>query len=236
MLGLSTLDNASGHVVIGFVNNATVDERLLSYLESPEGGGLELTDTEKQALRPRIRMSARVTFADAGNSSVVIEFESGSTKLVDQNFAAQAFSDLQEGELINGVFLCDVASVEVDPGSDIEVYMPVQLTAYEMIEATTAGGVVVGVTYEPRERQPPGFLTLQVDDVDENGRVQLMRNIDPRDVPSPVANPLCGSVVVIQVDGVLTVPFFTDVPSYDREDEATEAGIGGRFKFLVSVQ
>ena len=50
----STLDNAPGHVVIGFVNNAEVDERLLAYLESPEGWATTLGPTTTF----RYRMSA----------------------------------------------------------------------------------------------------------------------------------------------------------------------------------
>ena len=68
----ATLNNAPGHVVIAFVNAAEVDERLLAFLESTEGGNLILTDAEKRALRPRMRLRARVTFADG--TSQTIEF------------------------------------------------------------------------------------------------------------------------------------------------------------------
>jgi hypothetical protein len=46
-------------------------------------------------------------------------------------------------------------------------------------------------------------------------------------------------VIAFLVDGVLSVPFLdgvSDAPSYDRDDTATEAGIGGRYEFRVSVQ
>ncbi|MGB0715037.1 MAG: hypothetical protein ACPGXK_04110, partial [Phycisphaerae bacterium] len=56
-----TIDNAPGHVIVSFINNAEVSERLVSYLESPEGGGLVLTDEEKQNLRPRMRFRVLIT-------------------------------------------------------------------------------------------------------------------------------------------------------------------------------
>ena len=37
---LAVIEDAPGHVVVAFVNNAVVDERLIAYLESPGGGGL----------------------------------------------------------------------------------------------------------------------------------------------------------------------------------------------------
>jgi hypothetical protein len=235
--GLATLDNAPGHVVIAFVNNAEVDERLLDYLESAEGGNLVLTDSEKRSLRPRMRLRVRVTFTD--DSFQIIEFIDGSRNLVDQTFDVQAFPDLNQNDLSNSVVVCDVASVTLEPGTGIDVFVPVNITAYELIAVTSAGGVVTSVTFQPRERSTPQFRALQVDQVDEDGNVTLQRNIGVRDVPSPAINPLCGSVVVIAVDGVLSVPFLANVssaPSYDREDTATAATIGGRYEFRVSVQ
>jgi hypothetical protein len=80
---------------------------------------------------------------------------------------------------------------------------------------------------------------LQIDDVDEDGNVTLQRNIGRRDAPSPALNPLCGSVVAIVVDGVLSVPFLDEAssrPSYNVADNATAARIGGRYEFRVTVQ
>ncbi len=234
---LATIDNAPGHVVLTLVNNAEVDERLLAYLESSEGGNLILTDAEKRSLRPRMRMRLRVTFTDG--TFAVFEFIDGSQNLVDQNFDAQAFPDLNQNDLDNAVVICDVASVELEPGSDIEVFIPVELTGYELIEVTGAAGVITGVTYEPRTRIAPQFRTMEIDERDADGNVTLQRNIGVRDVPSPTLNPLCGSVIAIVVDGVLAVPFLdgvSDAPSYDQGDVATVAGIGGRYEFRVSVQ
>jgi len=235
--GLSTLSNPPGHVVITVINNAEVDERLLSFLESTEGGNLQLTEAEKRALRPRIRMRVRLTHDDPNETVSLIEFVTGSGNLIDQNFSAQGFPDLNQNELDNIVVLCDVQSVELEPGSNIDVFVPVEVTGYELIEATNQAGTVIGVTFEARERRPPGFLPLRVDVTDADDNVEVFRNIGIRDVPSPVGDPRCGSVIAIVVDGVLSVPFFDGAtPSFDREDEATEALIGGRYEFRVSVQ
>jgi hypothetical protein len=75
--------------------------------------------------------------------------------------------------------------------------------------------------------------------VDEDGNTILRRNVGIRDTATPVAGLVCGSVVALVIDGVLTVPFLdtvSDDPSYDVDDEATVAGIGGRYELRVSVQ
>ena len=231
-----TLDNAPGHVVITFLNNAQVDERLLSFLESTEGGSLNLTDAEKAELRPRVRLRARVTFADG--TFQTIEFIGGSSDLIDQRFDAQVFPDLNQNDLDNVVVTCDVASVTLEPGSAIEVFVPVELRVFELVTSSAAGGEVV-TEFEERQRLVPQFRVLNVDDVDGDGNVTLQRNIGVRDVPSPTNNPVCGSVIAISVDGVLSVPFLdaaSGAPSYDGDDLNTEASVGGRYEFRVSIQ
>lgn len=235
--GFATFSNAPGHIVVTFINNADVDERLLSFLESAEGGNLTLSAVEKRALRPRIRLRVRVTFADG--TFQVIEFIDGSRNLIDQEFDARAFPDLNQNDLSTAVVLCDVASVVLEPGSDIEVFIPVELSVFERVETTTQGGVILGVVFSPRERIPPQFTPLQVDDVDPDGNVILQRNIGVRDVPSPAINPVCGSVIAIVVNGVLAVPFLdeaSEVPSFDQDDEPSAASIGGRYEFQVTVR
>ena len=233
----ATLDNPPGHVVIAFVNNVEVDERLLAFLQSPEGGSLVLTDAEKRALRPRIRARVRVNFVD--NSSLIVEFVDGSSKLVDPRFDSRAFPDLALNDLNNGVVLCDVASVTLDAGSAVEVFIPVEITAFELIETTNDSGQVIGTTFQPRTRTPPQFRPLRVDEVDDDGNVTLLRNIGTRDVFTPVDNPVCGSVVAIVVNGSLSVPFLdvaSSVPSFDQGDEQTIGTIGGRYRFQIAVK
>ena len=231
--GFATLPNAPGHVVVALANQTEIDERLLSFL-APK---LNLTDAQKRALRPRIRMRLRVTYIDG--TFQTLEFIEGSRNLVDPTFDAQAFPDLNQNDLNNAVVLCDVARVEVEPGTSIEVFIPVELLQYQLVETTSVGG---GVTsgFQPRGTLLPQFRTLRTDDVDADGNVTLQRNIGVRDVPSPTPNVICGSVVAITVKGTLAVPFLdvvsADKPSYDIDDAATVARIGGRFEFIVTVQ
>ena len=230
----ATLPNAPGHVVIGLSNQTDIDERLLNFLLAK----LDLSEAEAQALRPRIRMRVRITYVDGTFQTV--EFIDGSSDLVDPDFDAQAFPDLNQNDLNNAVVLCDVASVEVEPGTNVEVFIPVELIQYELVESTTTGGGTVFTEFERRGALAPVFWPIQVDEVDEDGNVTLQRNVGVRDVPSPTPNVICGSVVVITVKGTLAVPFLDvvspDIPSLDQDDLATVSRIGGRYEFIVTVQ
>ena len=230
---LQTVQNAPGHVVLAVVNNAEIDEQLLNFLETRT----EFTDAERRALRPRLRMRLRVTFVDG--SFQVIEFVTGSRNLIDPAFDSRAFPDLNQNDLNNAVVVCDVAAVQVEPGSAIEVFIPVELVGFELVETTGTGGQVV-TEFQPRQRIPPQFEPLLVDEVDEDGNIIFQRNVGLRDVPSPVTGLTCGSVVAVVVNGVLSVPFLeaadTDEPSFDLDDDATVATIGGRYEFIVTVQ
>ncbi len=231
--GFATLPNAPGHVVVALANQTEIDERLLTFLRPK----LNLTDAQARTLRPRIRMRLRVTYVDG--TFQTLEFIDGSRNLVDPTFDAQAFPDLNQNDLNNAVALCDVARVEVEPGTSIEVFIPVELIQYQLVLATTVGGGNV-TTFQQRGTLAPQFRSLQVDDVDADGNVTLQRNIGVRDVPSPTPNVICGSVVAITVKGTLAVPFLDVVsastPSYDIGDAATIARIGGRYEFIVTVQ
>lgn len=227
-----SINNAPGHVVLAIINNTTIDERLLDFLD----GKLNLTDAEKIALKPRIRMRLRITFID-GNFQI-IEFITGSPDLVDPDFDAQAFPDLNQNDLNNAVVLCDVAAIQLEPNSIIEVFIPVALTSFELIESNNQTGAVI-TTFQPRGRIVPQFQNLMVDDLGPDDNVMLQRNIGIRDVLSPVTNLLCGSVVTVVINGVLSVPFLDVVsssPSFDIGDEETIARIGGRYEFRLSVQ
>jgi hypothetical protein len=231
--GFATLPNAPGHVVIALANQTEIDERLLTFLASK----ITLTDAQKRALRPRLRMRLRVTYVDG--TFQTLEFIDGSPNLVDPTFDAQAFPDLNQNDLNNAVVLCDVARVEVEPGTSIEVFIPVELLQYQLVLATNVGGGTV-VTFQQRGTLAPQFRPLRIDDVDADGNVTQQRNIGVRDVPSPTPNVICGSVVAITVKGTLAVPFLDPVsagiPSYDSADAATIARIGGRYEFIVTVQ
>jgi hypothetical protein len=232
----TSIENAPGHVVVTFVNNATVDERLLAFLESADGGGLVFGDAERQTLRPRLRMRVRLTYTDG--TFQVVEFIDGSSELVSPTFNAQSIPDLNQNDLNTVVASCDVAAVFVEPGTAIDVFVPVPLNAYELVETTGTGGNVT-TEFQLRETIPPQFNVLEADDVDNDGNVTVRRNVGIRDVPSPTFNLLCGTVVAIVVDGVLAVPFLDgvdDSPSFDRDDPNTSGGIGGRYEFVVTVR
>jgi len=230
----ATMDNARGHVVIAFVNNTQVDERLVAFMEAD--GSLNLTPAEKQALKPRMRLRVQVTFTDG--SAQTIEFIDGSRNLVDRSFDAEALPDLNQNDLSNAVVVCDVASVLIEPGTDIEVFIPVPLEQYGQEEVFDAEGNPV-TRYTLRGEESPRFRRLEIDEADEDGNVTVQHNIGRRDAPSPAMNPLCGSVVAIVVDGVLAVPFLDEAssrPSYNLDDNATVSRIGGRYEFRVTVQ
>lgn len=227
----SSLTNAPGYVIVALQDNVTIDGQLLAYL-LPE---LDLSVAEQQALRARIRLRIRVTHTDGTFETV--EMIAGSTDFVDPSFNSQSEPDLDQNTLTNIVPRCDVASVQLEPDSNVEVFIPVPLEVWEFVEVDT--GDQAGVEPVLRATIAPQFRALDVDDVDADGNIVLRRNIDVRDVLSPTNNVVCGSVVAIVVDGVLTVPFLAGVsanPSYDQEDIETEAGIGGRYEFRVSVQ
>ncbi len=232
--GFATLPNAPGHVVVALANQTEIDERLLTFLTQK----LNLTDAQKRTLRPRIRMRLRVTYVDG--TFQTLEFIDGSRNLVDPSFDAQAFPDLNQNDLNNAVVLCDVARVEVEPGTNIEVFLPVELIQYQLVESTTAAGGTIFTSFQRRGSLPPQFRTLRIDEVDADGNVTLQRNIGVRDVPSPTPNVICGSVVAITIKGTLAVPFLdpisSNTPSYDVDDAATIARIGGRYEFIVTVQ
>lgn len=235
--GSATVDNASGHVAIVFINNADVDERLLNYLvaEPPDGGGVELTPYERRNLRPRFRFRVRVDFSN-GNSTL-FEFIDGSAKLVDTRFDATSEPDLLQNDLSNGIVVCDVARVAVE--GPIEVFMPVAIAGFQFQEASDNRPPTF--VFRGFLNQSLRFIPLNVDTIDQDGNVTLIQNISIRDVPVPVDNPRCGSVVSIAITGSLAVPFLntpifsSNDPSVQTDDAVTIARIGGRFQVRVQV-
>jgi hypothetical protein len=225
----ATVPNAPGYVVVALQNNVTIDGQLQDWL-NPK---LSLNPTQIQNLRARIRLQIRITHAD--NTFKIIEFISGTQDYVDPAYADQAVPDLNQNTLTNVVVPCDVASVELEPGVDIDVFIPVPLEAYERVEIRE--GDDVSTEFQLSNLVPPQFQALLEDDLDEGGNVVLRRNFGSSDALSPTTNVTCGSVVAIVVNGTLTVPFLLEAssnPSYDQDDDDTVAGIGGRYEFRMS--
>lgn len=232
----ASVPNPPGHVVVSLVNNAEVAEQVITCLESAECGCLEdevcealqLTDAQKRALRPRVRLRVRVTFRDG--TSQLIEYVDGSKDLVKPNFNATALPDLNQNDLNTVVTVCEVASVEVV--NPIEVFVPIAWSRFELVDPTDNAPAFTRTAGQ----QVPQFVNLQVDDVDEDLNTLVRRNIGLRDAPATVTNPLCGSVVAITINGALSVPFFEGRPGFNQDDQEQEASVGGRYEFSVSVQ
>jgi hypothetical protein len=225
---LTTVDNATGHIVVTFSNNARIDEQLLNFLLADAATNLPgLLDVAAGTLKPAVRFRLLITYTDL--SQATFEFASGTELLASPGF--------EEAVVTNVVFPCGVLSVELDPARPIEVYVPVELAEYELVQVAGAGGDVQRTEFEIRERIPAQWEQLEVDDTDEQDFVTLQRNFAPGDTPAPIT-PSCGSVVALVLEGALTVPFLIGVdeaPSYDRDDESTVAGIGGRYRFVTQV-
>lgn len=229
---LATISNPPGHVVVAFINNAEVAESLVSEVE----GDLALTADQLANLHPRVRLRIRITFVDGTFQTV--EMVSGSRSFVESAFNAEAVPDLNQNDLTNVVVQCDVAQVGLEPGSNIEVFIPVGLQGFELVETENDVGATTR-EFEPRQALVPQFRALAVDDVDEDGNIVLRRNVDARDQLTATTNVVCGSVVAINMNGVLSVPFQIakeEGPSFDQDDEQTVASIGGRYEFRVTVR
>lgn len=233
-LGFSSIDNAPGHIVIAVINNAEYDEQLLNFLGDniPDG----LTDEQKRTLRPSFRLRVRVRFDDANNTTQVIEMgdDFGATDSISGEISLPTPSSVS-----NFVVLCkDVAEVTLDTASGIEVFIPVTLRSFQFVDLTNiAGGAeqVENVT----NTDPPRFRVLQRDVVDENGNVEILRNIGVRADPGSVMNPICGSVIAIVIEGTLSVPFESSQifgPTFDQDNPASVGSIGGRYQFRLTVE
>lgn len=228
--GLSTLNNAPGHVVIAVVNRTTIQQDLRNFLSTRVDPDVqEQIDT----LRPRMRLGLLVTFADGARQT--IEFITGSRDLVDLSFAGQAETDLNQKEFTNAVILCDVRSVELDPNAAIEVFMPVRIVNFQRVDVITGSGVITNTQNQQRDQTIPGFRVLLPDDA------VVARNIGARDIPGVLSNVQCGSVVVIEVSGQLFVPFADvvnvgNVPAVDLDAPEEIGSVGGRYEFRITVQ
>ncbi len=234
--GQPTTENAPGHVILSFVNNAEVDERLINYLttSAPEGGGVELTPAELRSLRPRMRFRVQVDFVDG--SFNIFEFVTGSRKLIDSAYEQFAEPDLNENDLDNIVVSCDVARVAIV--EDVEVFIPVAIAQYRLVEPEN--GIPFYVLEAEAHPDSIQFIPLDVDVVDADGNVLLAQNIGIRDRAVPVVGPACGAVIAFVIDGSLSVPFSaelpTDAPAVRIDDVQSIARIGGRYEVAVQIR
>ncbi|MCK4660884.1 MAG: hypothetical protein KAV82_15295 [Phycisphaerae bacterium] len=245
-LGAGTIQNASGHVVVFFINNTRFNGNLLNYLRSRS------VDVDSDPnLRPRVRFFVEVVF-DSETSSI-FEFVDGSDLFegvvigldADGNPTFDAVEpppDLTENTLTNSVLQCDIGAVrpavEFITTTDSPIHMFVPAFLKEITIATTDLGLI---RRELKSTVQPGFVPLVMDSVNESGTVVRRRNFGTRDIPGFPYNMTCGSVVTFILSGELTLPFVIDemdlnVPGYLDTDNPSKDAVPGRFKLEVSVR
>jgi hypothetical protein len=240
-----TAQAASGYIPIFFVSNAVFDGELLQYLE--ELG----VDLENVDLRPRVRAQVFVQFQDG--STRTLEFLDGgqlsqlSTLSVDETggeteVVAVLPPDLDRPPLNNQVMQCDVDLIDLDfENLGVEVYVPVFYGTF-VVENVDLIGLVKRLT----QLFQPQFVQLESDDLDASGDLVIVNNIDIRDIPGPINQITCGSVIAYVLDGTLRVPFVTGpfaegiegavFPGWLEDDEASEANFPGRYRIRALVR
>ncbi len=231
----TTIENARGHVVFIFVNNTEFDPTLVAYLRDQ---GVDVDDPN---LRPRVRFRVRFTFVD--DSFLSVEFIDGSEVFQTQvdvgngsEFVGLLPPDLTQNEKNNAVVLCDVARVEIEQNL-VEVFVPVFLKQVRIQPPTdqNPAQTIFQMAFQPQ------FVPLEVDQVDADGAVTLLRNFGVRDVPAPPENLACGSAVAGILSGTLSVPFISDEngvnnPGFLNTDIQRQAAIPGRYQFRLEVR
>jgi hypothetical protein len=229
----ATTTNATGHVPVFFVSNARFDGALLDYLEA-QGVDINIPD-----LRPRVRVRATVTFADG--TARPLEFVDGSqitettTVSAGETTTATLPVDLLRPELNNQVLPCDVAEIRVDAES-FTVYVPVFIRTFQVEEVEDQG-----LELRLLEILAPQFWPLERDEVDEYLNTTVVRNFPIRELPAPVFDLTCGSVVLYALEGTLEVPFVNEfnvsgVPGWNVDNEPTIEAFPGRFSVSTVVR
>ncbi len=237
---------ASGYVPILFTSAAVFDSELLEWMEEQ---GLDVSDAD---LRPRIRARVFVQFQD-GNSRT-LEFLDGSqlsqltTTTIDETGGTEEVvatlpPDLDRPEINNQVLACDVDLVTIDlDQAAIEVYVPVFWGIFT-VETTD-----LLIQKRLLTLLQPQFWPLAIDVADAFGDITLVRNFDIRDVPGPVSQVTCGSVIGFVLDGTLRVPFEqgpfvegggvqgTRFPGFLDDDVLSQNAFPGRFRIRTIVR
>jgi len=222
--------DSSGHVVIAFRNDTIFDERVLQDLVDA-GLNRDLLDTPN--LRPRVRMLLQITFLN--RETLQVEFNDGSSTIIDPSINASEFPDLTRTQQNNLVVQCDVARVDLLGLPSIFVPEFFEFTRIDPGDANTR-------PFRVRTRvDPPQFAVLQRDTVDQLGNTMVLRNIGVRDAPAPAIAPNCGSVVTITMSGTLTLPternaFGEDTVGALITDTARIDASPGQFRINVGIR
>lgn len=251
----ASVENATGHVPILFVNRLQYSQQLTAWLQELNQerrlGGLETEATDLSFLRPRVRMRVQVTWDNGETAEYefidgdgVFEIERREEEDIDADVPPTPVDpNLTENTLTRFVGACDVGRVEVvlDP----QVFNPVFVRTLRVEVGDLAQETRVLVA-----TANPQFEPILPDEVDDNLNVTLARNYNFREAPAPAINLTCGSVVGIVIGGTVDVPFTqpeddpedpfiaeqASVPGFLETNTTAEARIPGRFEFLVSVR
>ena len=254
----ASVQNATGHVPVIFVNNLRYSSQLVSYLgklqEERRLSGLENAQTPLSSLRPRVRIRIQVIYeTDDPNNTVQYEFVEGDgvfevelREEEDEDLGLPpppVDPNLTENTLSRLVATCDVARVEILVNPQVFVPVFVRTIRVEVGDLAQQTRTLVAT-------DNPQFRPILPDDVDENLNTVLARNYGVREAPAPAINITCGSMVGIVISGTVSVPFTapedepedefiakqSSVPGFVDTDTPREASIPGRFEFLVTVQ
>lgn len=222
--------DSAGHVAVIFRNDTIFDEALMQALVAD---GLSPAIFEDPELRPRVRVRVRITYVN--NQQLDLEFNDGSTTVLDPDVDPTTFPDLTRAGKTNFVAQCDVARVELMGLPSI--FVPIQFSTIRIDpgdENTPPFRVRVTTA-------PPQFEQLRPDLVDAQGNTTLQRNLDIRDVPGPANQPNCGSVVTIVLSGTLRLPFVVsefgvEEPGVLNTDINAFEVSPGRYRLIVAVR
>ncbi|MFQ5489216.1 MAG: hypothetical protein ACE5GE_00730 [Phycisphaerae bacterium] len=252
---VGSVENATGHVPIIFVNRLRYAPSLASFMrtlnEERRLSGIPEGVTDFNSLRPRVRLRVRVTYENGNviehefvDGDGVFEFEPREENEEDLGIPITPVDpNLTENTLSRVVALCDVIRVEIV--GNVQVFVPVIVRTIRVEVGDLAQQTRTLVVTDN-----PQFRPILPDEVDENLNVTLLRNFGVREGPGPAENLTCGSMVGIVVSGVVTVPFTApednpedsfiaqrdEVPGFVDTDVPAQVSVPGRYEFLVRVR
>ncbi len=194
---------------------------------------------------PRVRVTVDVTPVDRGTQR--LEFLEG-LRLVrteSDQFGTSALPvDLQENTNDTYIVQCDIGAIQI---VRVDVFVPVVLRITRNI--FNRDGFIIGE--ECFSQLTPQFDDLEFDqgfDASQDS-FNVLRNIDPRFFPPALNRQQCGVVVVIELEGELTLPFRNApcppsvnppddgrVPAVLNVDTTSQNEIPGRYSVRVSVR
>ncbi|MCP4249100.1 MAG: hypothetical protein GY778_18815 [bacterium] len=250
----ATVENASGHIPVVFVNRTQFDPNLINYMNDLKAAGRLSGVADPFAsldgLRPRVRVRVRVTFEN-GNS-LPFEFVDGDSLVEidvrDADLEGGGAIDtvdprLTEDDLARMVATCGVVRVEIE--GDPQVFVPV-ITRRIQVEVGDESGeqtrVLIGTDL-------PAFRPVLPDEINADRNTTLLRNYGVREAPASVRDLRCGAMVGIVMSGTVQIPFtgpedepedefvqeHSEVPGFITTDTTREASIPGRYKFELQA-